>query len=181
VSDLVSKVAGHPVVFRLPYQTLTKAELVRTLKEDALEDLAQSTFSCVHYPLRRSGPGKQCGTCMGCIGRRQALLTAGISDPGDHYACDLFGDDSNCIFGSKLDFLTASITQLADLDELRGATVLPQRFAQAFYGTKALAFGESWQPWAELLLRYRTEWSDLLGEMRRRGVRWARWLDADAA
>ena len=54
MTELVSRVAERPIAFELPFATRTKAEMVRTLREDGLTKLANATVSCIHFPLARS-------------------------------------------------------------------------------------------------------------------------------
>ena len=87
MSRLASLAADGEVEFRLPFFDRTKGEVVRSLAESKLEELAHLTASCVHYPLRHSRH-KQCGVCPACVSRRQAMAVAGITEPEDTYKYD---------------------------------------------------------------------------------------------
>jgi len=95
MSDLSSHVLGRSIEYSLPNLHLTKGELVRTLKEFKLEELATSTFSCAH-PLREK-TANQCGQCPACIFRRHSLWVAGIAERGERYKQHLFEAGSKSI------------------------------------------------------------------------------------
>ncbi len=178
MTDLVSLVAERPVSFELPFRDQTKAELVRSLREDGLERLARDTVSCAHYPLRERGPAKQCGVCAACIGRRQALITAGIEEPAERYLYDLFADPAAlaAVPSEKLDFLRATIMQLTVLSDLGTAAPLPGLVRRQIFGTGIARNGESVEDWTGVLVRYREEWLKLLTRARSRGLHWGNWL-----
>ena len=52
MSDLVSRVAERRIDLILPHRDRTKAEIVRTLAEYGLADIARSTVSCLDYSVR---------------------------------------------------------------------------------------------------------------------------------
>src|SRR5690242_4670316 len=56
MGQLVSTMAGRDIRFRLPMLHMTKAEAVQQMLKDGLVDVANSTMSCVHWPLRTAGP-----------------------------------------------------------------------------------------------------------------------------
>ena len=178
MGQLVSLVAGRDISFALPFSGWTKAESVRALAEDGFRALACDTVSCVHYPLHEPGKGKQCGVCAACIGRRQALLLAGIDEPADRYRYDLFGNTGalDAVPASKLNFLKATIWQLNLLGELRPGEPLPDLLRLQLYGTRILEMGASAQEWVDVLVRYREEWLDLIAAARARGLSWGNWL-----
>jgi len=84
MSRLASLVAETNIEFCLPFLHRTKGEVTKVLADFGLHALAVKTTSCVGYPLRHS-LAKQCGICPACIFRRQAMLTAGISEPNGSY------------------------------------------------------------------------------------------------
>jgi len=91
MSKLSSHVLERQLGYSLPNLYLTKGELVSTLKDKKLEELATSTFSCAH-PLREK-TANQCGQCPACIFRRQSLWVAGITERQEFYKHHLFEDD----------------------------------------------------------------------------------------
>src|SRR5262249_46494804 len=128
ISRLVSLVAGQEIVFRLPLLGQTKAQMVRLMADEGLQDLARLTGSCVHYPLRER-PHKQCGVCPACIFRRQAMFVAGIEEPRNAYKFDLFGPARhvNRISEDLLKYLMAFLMQVVHLEALDTRDELPRR------------------------------------------------------
>ncbi|MFO0837745.1 MAG: 7-cyano-7-deazaguanine synthase [Phycisphaerae bacterium] len=171
---LASHVVGRPITYELPFVDRTKAEVVRTLKSQRLKDLAELTFSCPHYPLFRASRAHQCGACLACIGRRQALLCAGVPDRVD-YQHDLFSERANEVADSELGFLKAALMQVDDLAPLERGE-MPRILERHLFGTQVVWEGLMAAPWAELMLRYRREWLSVIEQMRTRGVQWAKWL-----
>src|SRR5262249_10970243 len=88
ISKLVSHVNESDTRFVLPFVDRTKADLVKRAKELGLEELARKSVSCIVHPLKRKN--KQCGACPACIYRRQAMITAGVSEKPSAYVVDLF-------------------------------------------------------------------------------------------
>jgi hypothetical protein len=185
MGKLVSQVAGREVRFTLPFGDRTKAEVVKTLAQEGIQDIARDTVSCVHYPRRVPGKAKQCGWCPACIGRRQALITAGISEPPGLYEVDLFGTPStvNTISEKYLVYLKATLMQIATLYDLPStwdpslSSSLPRHLLLSMQGESTDAI----PGWISALVRYRTEWEKILREGQRRGWAWAEWLPVSAA
>lgn len=175
MSGLLSQAAGRRVDLLLPHQDRTKGEIVRTLAEDGLADLAHSTVSCVHYPVR--GKAKQCGYCPACIGRRQAMIVADIKEPDGAYEYDLFGAPrtTNGIEPAKLEYLKATLMHVDDLGELRDG-YLPEWFLRYALGTGVAKERAGLMGWMDVLRRYRDEWLDLVSHGRSRGWHWAHLL-----
>ena len=162
---------------------LGQAELVQTLAQDGLNDVARSTVSCVHYPLRtRKGP-KQCGICPACISRRQALLKAGIEENVNAYQYDLWGKPKtvNRIAPDKLNFLKATVMQVSRLAHLDNGGPGAELFRRHVVGTGMLAPNELPNFWYDVLKRYRDEWLEMLTQGRTAGYRWAAWLNSTNA
>jgi len=180
MSDLASRVAERRIDLTLPHRDRTKAEIVRTLAEDGLADLARSTVSCVHYPVR--GKAKQCGYCLACIARRQAMIVAGVDESDGAYEYDLFGSSQtvNAVEPAKLENLKATLMQVERLGELRGEP-LPEWFLQYALGTRVVKDRDALRSWVDVLLRYRAEWVALIALGESRGWNWAKWLPASAA
>lgn len=180
MSDLVSRVAERRIDYCVPHRKRTKAEIVRTLAEGGLADLARSTVSCVHYPVR--GKAKQCGWCVACIGRRQAMIGAGIGEPDGAYECDLFGEPhmTNAVSLAKLLPLKATLMLVERLGELRSQS-LPEWFLRYALGTRVEENSAALRDWIDVLLRYRAEWLDLIAFGQSKGWEWASWLPASSA
>jgi 7-cyano-7-deazaguanine synthase in queuosine biosynthesis len=183
MTEIVSQVAERRMTFRLASKDKTKAELAATLKEDGLSDIASETYSCVQFPLRARGPGKQCGVCAACIGRRQALISAGIEQPRGAYKYDIFGPPHavNAIPDQELLHLKATIMQIADLADLDSGGTLPAKLRLHLRGTAVVETAEPLQTWISLLKRYRNEWLDLIADAQSVGRKWGGWYPAVAS
>jgi 7-cyano-7-deazaguanine synthase in queuosine biosynthesis len=175
MSDLLTRLSERQLNFVLPFVDCTKAELVKTLAQENLATVARATVSCAHYPIRTGGGVQQCGWCPGCIGRRQALIDAGITEDSNAYQYDLFGSAllTNAVPAPKLDFIKAHLMQLAQLEKLQDDGRKPDILWRHVTWTKFLAEQESILPWVSLLRRYREEWRTLLDRGRTVGWRWA--------
>lgn len=180
MTDLVSRVAERRIDYLLPHRSRTKAEIVRTLLEDSLPDVALETVSCVHYPLRRKA--KQCGYCPACIGRRQALIVAGIQEPEELYDCDLFGppEITSSIDPAKLMGIKATLMHVDRLADLRRRP-LPNWFLQYALGTGVENSVAALDSWVDVLLRFRSEWLKLVESGQSKGWNWASWLPVSSA
>jgi len=177
MSRLASLVADDDVEFCLPFHNKTKGELVRSLRENGLEQLAIQSASCVHYPQRHCKP-KQCGVCPACIFRRQAMASAGINEPEDVYEHDFLGSpqEANRIPAKRLQFLKAFLMQVAWLKDVDTGKQLPPSFARHLISTEILGREQSQEDVIELLARYRDEWMAIASERREKGYSWARLL-----
>jgi 7-cyano-7-deazaguanine synthase in queuosine biosynthesis len=180
MSHLLTHLSGRPVEFTLPHRGLTKAELVKTLAMDGLDHVATSTVSCVHYPVR--GEAKQCGWCPACIGRRQALLVAGIAEAEGVYECDLFCPPraTDQIDSKKLRNLKATLLQVDRMAQLNQRP-LPDWFLRHSLGTRVEVNADSLEEWIGVLLRYRSEWLELSALGQSKGWKWANWIPLGAA
>lgn len=180
MSELVSRVAERRIDICLPHRNRTKAEIVRTLAEDGLADLAAATDSCVRYLVR--GKVRHCGHCPACIGRRQAMIVAGMDEPDGAYDYDLFGEPhtTNSIEPTKLGYLRATVMQVERLGDLHGES-LPEWFLRYALGTRVAENPAALRGWVDVLLRYRAEWLDLIALGQSKGWEWAGWLPASSA
>lgn len=186
VSELVSLAADRQVDYRLPFLKLTKAQVVRSLAEhEDLRAIALATVSCEHYPLRDK-KHKQCGVCVPCVFRRQALAVGGVSEPLDIYKYDIFdpgqvawllgesqspqaallksmlhGQRSRQSLRQKLRPLRSFLLQAERLSELDDPGGLPGFFRRHLEGTKVVRQGESLDPFICLYRQYRDEWLQL--------------------
>lgn len=174
MSQLLTLVADREITFRLPFMDKTKGQMVKSLADEGLEDLALSTVSCVHYPLREK-PHKQCGICPACIFRRQAMLVGGIREPSGTYKFDLFGPQQvvNNIPDCRLKYLKAFLMQVAHLSVLDSQDEIPRSLRRHLFGSGIVGHGESPQPVIELLRRYRNEWLTIAAEGKEQGWHWA--------
>ena len=176
MSRLLSAVANRRMELCLPFIAFTKAELVKALAEDHLEDLARSTVSCVHYPLR-DPDSKSCGLCPGCIFRRVALTVAGIDEDDDPYKYDLLGEDTSVLDKERLKYLKAFIIQIDRLSELDSPGRVPRFFRRHLVGTKIVQPDRSMDFFADLFRRYRREWLQFIGYAQAKNLAWAGLLE----
>ena len=156
-SALLGLVTERELSVELPHQYLTKAELVASLPNEQLEELAIRTVSCVHFPLRDSR-AKQCGICPACIFRRQALLAAGIHEPGGKYKCDLFGESNARIPDKNLDALRAFLMQVDKLSSLDYCSECPDSLVSHLRSTRVVTGNCIPAEIISLYKRYRREW-----------------------
>ncbi len=90
MSELSSLIVDGPMQFALPFELRTKAEVVASVTSlFGITDWLQQTRSCVHSAVRQTGK-THCGTCPGCIERRQAFAAAGIPEDVERYQNDIF-------------------------------------------------------------------------------------------
>ncbi|MFH1924307.1 MAG: 7-cyano-7-deazaguanine synthase [Planctomycetota bacterium] len=178
-SRLLPEVFGQPVEFVLPFVDCTKGEVVKVLAEAGLEDCARSTISCVHYPLRDER-FKRCGLCPACLFRRVALSSAGIREAENTYKWDVFRDDANSLPQDRLRFLKAFLIQISSLSELDTPGKVPRQLSRHFYGTKALASGESVDSFVDVYRRYRQEWLSVIARGRAMNMDWAQLLSPES-
>ena len=176
MSHLASLVAAREITFRLPFFNRTKGEMVRSINDAGLADLALSTISCARYP-RGFRPYESCGVCPACLFRRQAMIVGGIEEPSGTYTIDLFGrkDHVNSIKPQRLEYLKAYLMQVADWAQIE-LIGLPNSVERHLRHTHILEPGESSERLSNLLCRNRDEWLRIAEEGRKRGYRWARLL-----
>lgn len=177
MSRLCTLVAGREISFQLPFNGMTKGQVVRRLADTNLADLALSTVSCVHYPLRESAH-KQCGVCPACLFRRQAMFIAGIEEPKGTYKCDLFGAKKRAtrVAKNQVQYLKAFLMQVVQLGDLKNDGRLLRRFRRHLIGTEIVRSDEALEPTIDLLLKYRHEWLELAAVGERRGWSWTKLL-----
>jgi 7-cyano-7-deazaguanine synthase in queuosine biosynthesis len=172
ISLLVSHVNDAPVRYVLPFADKTKGEMATRLRELDLEELARKSNSCILHPLQRKG-WQQCGHCAACIFRRQALLTAGITEAKDAYAVDLFAKPPTpaAIPARHLRHIRAFHQQVAHLREL-DTNIAPPSFRRYLRATNAVSSDAQLGPHVEVYRRYRKEWLPLIAEARRLALPW---------
>ena len=106
VSELQSILsdAGLSVELVNPYRGKTKGEMLAACKNQTVQRIAHSTYSC--------GKGKRlnqhCGRCVPCLIRRAAFLRANLQDRTDYWAEDLSTHGANDdVFAAR--FATAQL------------------------------------------------------------------------
>ena len=90
-SELFSAIFQKPFAVENPFQWMTKAEVVRSIRDAGCGDLIKHTVSCTHV-WEMTTLKTHCGICSQCIDRRFATLSAGcpdLEDPEEMYAVDL--------------------------------------------------------------------------------------------
>jgi hypothetical protein len=75
----MTELIGENFKVHNPFLFHTKAEMMKSLAEDARIDLASQTSSC-DSPHRKSQQPPQCGYCSSCILRKQALAASQLED-----------------------------------------------------------------------------------------------------
>jgi 7-cyano-7-deazaguanine synthase in queuosine biosynthesis len=178
MTEIVSLIAQRPIAFHLPFAKQTKAQVVSVLKSLCLEDLAAATASCSSFPLREKG-AKQCGYCSACIFRRQALLSAGISEPVGTYKVDLFLSNHYLKYKKSTHYLKAFLIQQSELRKLKCGYDTPAFVLNHLHGTGVIQEGESSQGIVELLKRYSDEWDRVIADARRTGIAWTRFVGTE--
>lgn len=178
MSRLLEHVIGHSFNVNLPFMSLTKGNVAKSLNCAALKELAKSTISCAHFPVRlkKGDKWKSCGLCPACIFRRVALHSAGIQEAGDVYQHDIFDSGCSQLHPKKLRYLTAYMLQIDSLQEI-DAGDLPPLITRHLRRTNILQAGESPQMYLDLFRRYRSEWYELIEQARRNGCALAYRID----
>src|SRR4051794_11558024 len=144
MSRLATHVAGRQISFRLPFLDRTKGEMVRSLNDAGLSNLARKTISCASYPVGYH-KYKQCGLCPGCLFRRQAMMVGDIDEPPGTYSFDLFGRTGRVqpIPPEKLNYLKAFLMQVAGWTAIEITRRLPGAVERHLRQTRILKPGES--------------------------------------
>jgi hypothetical protein len=90
-SDIFTALFRKPFIVENPFMWMTKAEVVRSIREAGFNGLIKHSVSCTHV-WETTKLKTHCGTCSQCIDRRFATLSAGCpdqEDPEEMYAVDL--------------------------------------------------------------------------------------------
>ncbi len=90
-SDFFTALFQKPFAVENPFLWMTKAQVVRSIRDAGCGDLIKYAVSCTHV-WEMTTLHTHCGTCSQCIDRRIASLSAGCPDPEDPeemYAVDL--------------------------------------------------------------------------------------------
>lgn len=178
MSQLLSHVMDQQLNVTLPFMEFTKGEVAKSLGLDKFKEIANSTISCAHYPVRleKGDSWMSCVLCPACIFRRVALHAAGIEEPSNVYQHDLLDPASSKLDKKKLRFLLAYLVQIDSWSQLDQGQ-LPLLVTRHLRTTNVLQPGESAQPYLNLFLRYRNEWHRLIEQARGNGCGWASRID----
>ena len=90
-SELFSAIFQKPFAVENPFRWMTKAEVVKSIRDGGCGDLIKHTVSCTHV-WEMTKLKTHCGTCSQCIDRRFGTLSAGCpdsEDPEEMYDVDL--------------------------------------------------------------------------------------------
>jgi len=127
---ILTAAAGRAVVVDSPYQWDTRADVVRRLAAAGCADLLAQSISCggtrgvtVAQP--------HCGWCSQCVGRRFAVLAAGLEahDPADGYRIEvLTGDRAD---GDRRVVLAAFLDAAQRVERVGSAAGLVARYGEA--------------------------------------------------
>jgi hypothetical protein len=182
MSILCSLVSNRDIRFDLPYFETTKGHVVRRLADLGLKDLARSTASCVHYPLRDSAH-KQCGVCPACLFRRVSMFAGGIREPKGTYKYDLFGSvrRANRVPAKRLEYLKAALMQVVQLGSLEPGSAVPSRIRRHLIGTGIVRHDQPLEPLIHVLREYRHEWLQLAAFGETQGWSWTKLLSPQRA
>jgi 7-cyano-7-deazaguanine synthase in queuosine biosynthesis len=91
MNQLLGSLFESTITVENPYALLTKAEVVERIAAQGCADLIPQTVSCSRvYQIETERP--HCGECTQCLGRRFAVLSAGLEqqDPEHGYRVRLF-------------------------------------------------------------------------------------------
>ena len=94
VNQLLAFLFDDSIAVENPYALLTKTEVVERIEAHGCADLIPRTVSCSRvYQIETERP--HCGECTQCLGRRFAVLGAGLEqhDPEHGYRVRLFVDE----------------------------------------------------------------------------------------
>ncbi len=129
---IISELTGEPFTVENPFELMSRTEVAHHLAELGAEDLVRSTVSCAKV-RSSSKMFPHCGVCSQCIGRRFALLAAGLEehDPAEAYEVDLF---------------TGRRAKLEDRTMVLDFTDAADRFARCSSSEEFFSsFGEAWR------------------------------------
>lgn len=123
------------------------------------------------------GPAKQCGLCFGCLGRRQAMLSAGVADPLEGYDVDVFGPHSKEMYGgNKMLPLKACLMQVINLRHFCETGAAPPGFFQHLANIQVAEFGLTTGEAIDLHRRYVIEWQPIIAAAKEKALPWANWI-----
>ena len=90
-SEIFTALFQKPFTVENPFLWMTKAQVVRSIRDAGCGDLIKYAVSCTHV-WAMTTLKTHCGVCSQCIDRRMATLSAGCSDhedPEEMYGVDL--------------------------------------------------------------------------------------------
>jgi hypothetical protein len=90
-SEIFSAIFQKPFAVENPFCWMTKAEVVKSIRDRGCGELIKHTVSCTHV-WEMTTLKTHCGTCSQCIDRRFGTLAAGcpdVEDPEEMYGVDL--------------------------------------------------------------------------------------------
>lgn len=90
-SEIFSAIFQKPFAVENPFRWMTKAEVVKSIRDAGCGGLIKHTVSCTHV-WEMTTLKSHCGTCSQCIDRRFGTLSAGCpdaEDPEEMYEVDL--------------------------------------------------------------------------------------------
>lgn len=90
-SEIFTALFQRPFTVEDPFLWMTKAQVVRSIRDAGCGDLIKYAVSCTHV-WAMTTLKTHCGVCSQCIDRRMATLSAGCpdhEDPEEMYAVDL--------------------------------------------------------------------------------------------
>lgn len=136
LGELLSHVAGKPIVVSNTYRWKTKADVLQVIKESSAQNLIPSAVTCSKTSMSR-GDHTHCGGCFQCIDRRFSASASGLSDV-DHAGLYTF------------DFLSEGITdsqiKTAIIDYARLGLRFKESSIDSFYGEWLTEINEAMSP-----------------------------------
>lgn len=175
MSGLLAEVSGRSIDVQLPFQPLTKSEVVRSLSQKSLRDVAHASASCVAYPLRQAS-AKSCGLCPACIFRRVALHEAGIEEPSSVYHFDLLDPCEAELPRRRMKYLLAFLNQIDSFSAIPNDK-LPISVSKHLSQTGLLGVGDSQKPFVDLFSKYHSEWLSFIRTAKDKGCQWSNLID----
>jgi 7-cyano-7-deazaguanine synthase in queuosine biosynthesis len=104
-----------------PFLWMTKAQVVRSIRDAGCGDLIKYTVSCTHV-WQMTTLKTHCGVCSQCIDRRVATLSAGCQDqedPEEMYAVDLLrGERKRGESRTMLESYVRTATRVKDMSDM---------------------------------------------------------------
>jgi hypothetical protein len=178
MSRLLGEVSGRTIDVQLPFEGLTKGEVVRALTQANLRDVAHASASCVGYPLRQMS-AKSCGLCPACIFRRVALHAAEIEEPKTTYHYDLLDPKASKLSHRKIRYLLAFLNQIDSLSSVADHQ-LPISVSKHLSRTELIRAGDSQQPFIQLYAKYHREWLSFIRTAKAKSCQWCDLIDLPA-
>jgi hypothetical protein len=119
-SQIFTALLQKPFAVENPFLWMTKAEVVRSIREAGCGDLIKYSTSCTHV-WEMTNLKTHCGKCSQCISRRFATLSAGCpdkEDPEEIYETDLLkGERKPGESRTMLESYVQSAKQVKDMSD----------------------------------------------------------------